>query len=132
MSTPALDALDDGILNARILIQTEKTVGTEIDDAMAADGHAALGINVFHHQILEMTVWKALGEVLDETDESVLPHRLVQQLHRQIGHAFWLSVPRESAAVVYGRIGSNFRFVPDQIKKPLPGKGQLAASPRRG
>ena len=68
MSPPLLDALDDGGLHARMLVEPQKAVGTKIDDLLSAHANHSAGTNFIDDQILKVMVGKQLTEMLQEAE----------------------------------------------------------------
>ena len=59
--------------------------------AAACNVHLAMRAEVIDNQVLEMIVRKLLHVMLEETNQTVLPERLGQTLHRNNRHARLLS-----------------------------------------
>jgi hypothetical protein len=87
MGAPAAHAAHDCRLNPRVLIEAEKTVGAEVDDALSGDLHLAVRAEVIDDDILEMGIGKFPGVMLDEPHEPILAKREREILHRGDRHA---------------------------------------------
>ena len=51
MGAPGFDAAFYGFQDARVLIQTEETVGAEVDDRAALDFHDPIMAHAVHDQV---------------------------------------------------------------------------------
>ena len=79
---PAANAATQRVLNARILIQTQETIGAEIDDLLAGHLDDAMRPHVIDDHVFHVRRWEKLGEMLKEANQAVLAQGAGQLLHR--------------------------------------------------
>ena len=69
MRAPLAQAADQGLLNARILVEPEKAVRAEIDHAPSEHRHLPIRPELICDQALEMGVGELLRIVLEEAHQ---------------------------------------------------------------
>ncbi len=79
--------------HARVLVQPEKAVGTEIGHPLSVDNNVATSPDLVHDQILEVNVGIAMLELLEDPDQCVLLQGSHQLIDGEVyGHgAPWVS-----------------------------------------
>jgi hypothetical protein len=77
---PFLNAADDCLLDARVLIETQKAVRAEVDDAMTRDDDFPAGPRLVNHEILHVRIGEERFEMLHEARDAVLLQSLAKTI----------------------------------------------------
>ncbi len=72
MRAPTANAATQRVLNARILIQSQETIGAKIDDFFAGDLNDPVRPHAIDDHVFHVRGREQLGEMLNEANQTVL------------------------------------------------------------
>ena len=71
MRPPTVHCLDHRLLDARIAVEAEETVGSEVGQLMSADHHPAMVVHLVNNQILQVDLAAMVEEHQGQASQAV-------------------------------------------------------------
>ena len=111
MRPPLPQAELNGLLHPRVLVQPQETIRAEVDDPAPLDHNLPAGPHLIDHKIFQVRVSMLLAKPLDDSNERVLPERLIHFVHRAEHVGFVSFDSANASAANLPRLSQNFTLV---------------------